>query len=89
MGGGKNPFLIDSLTDVKDELKALFQTSVQTVQHEVQVNRRKQDNKLCSQKCNSTPTLFNFTESDIPPTLLSFLEAGLKNVPEIRMILGP
>jgi hypothetical protein len=75
--------LIKLLEPVRIQIVELIKTEVLRVQTSCKKKQRKENNKLCREKCASGSTIHNFTECYVPDDLTNFLKNGLNNVPEI------
>ena len=80
----KHPSLFALLDVVHDDLIECCENIIKRVQTMVLRERRKNDNKLCNEKCLLGPSVFNFTSTEIPTELLTQLKNGLSTVPQLK-----
>ena len=81
----KDLFVFSRLGPVREELQALFSSTIQMLQKVAKTSRRRLDNRLCAEKSRTGPAIYNFTTTVIPQELIDFLQDGLNNVPEIAV----
>jgi hypothetical protein len=66
------------------DLNNIFCAKIQDIQSFVSRQRRATTNKMCKVKCESSPGIYNFTNIEIPPSLVNLLSDGLKTVPAVQ-----
>ena len=80
----KSPHMYDLLDVVQDDVILEVRIFIFKTQKLVLKNRRLKTNLMCDEKCSTGPSVFNFTNCNIHPSLMSHLKSGLKNVPIVQ-----
>ena len=75
--------LIKLLEPVRTQIVGQIRTELMRIQASCKKNQRKENNKLCREKCTTGSIIHNFTECKVPVDLANFLKNGLNNVPEM------
>ena len=78
------PYVIDLLNVVCDDIINEIECYVSKKHNEVLKDRRSSNNRLCSLKSKSGPSIMNFTDIKLPNKLVNQLQKGLKYVPTLR-----
>ena len=79
----QHPYIYGLLNVVEDECILWFKEIIVQEHGKCLKNRRKQNTKLCKEKCSMGPNIFNFTGVEISEELNQLLKNGLNDVPKI------